>query len=537
VHRARRYALIAVGALFTSPVHAQSDATFGLERGEHAVGFRLLDERDPARFVTGGNSATPHARPLRIYLWYPAASAPRPVTFGRYAALADDDVWPAEIVGRLHERLPYARRSLARSLSSSEYQALLQRPMRAGENADPASGAFPLVVIGQGLYYESPTAFAAFAEYLAGRGFVVATTPLVGTHSPLVKLDVQDLQSQVRDLEAVIAHVRAVPFVSRDTLGVLGFDMGGMVGLILSMRNRDVDAFASLDSGILFPHPSGLPRNAPDYDPLALRVPWLHAMTPRGDLVVTSLFDEAVHAERFLLRTQGMNHVDYTSYSLVVGRDELPLMEGPRPESTEDHRAVAHHVRRFFAATLADDSGSRRFLADSPELGPRMTWEYRQPTPPSITYDALIEGGRRRSRRRRGARAASPRSREPRSHAASANDARATGRQLDADVGPRHRIVAAAPLRAGAPSGVRDLAELARRGAATQTLIEKVHQRRIRTFRPLQPDAGGKQLSRCTSTASNLRKGVIGGRSWTFRNRPVDDVRFIRARQIASCTS
>ena len=33
------------------------------------------------------------------------------------------------------------------------------------------------------------------------------------------------------------------------------------------MRNLDVDAFASLDSGIVFAHPSGLPRSAPDFDP------------------------------------------------------------------------------------------------------------------------------------------------------------------------------------------------------------------------------------------------------------------------------
>jgi hypothetical protein len=388
---------MAVALLFASLGHAQSGAPLGLERGEHAVGFRLLAERDSARFVTGGDSATPHARPLRIYVWYPAASAPRPLTFGQYAALADDDVWPAEIVGPLHERLQYSRRSLARSLSSSEYQALLQRPMLAGENAEPLRGAFPLVVIGQGLYYESPTAFAAFAEYLAGRGFVVATTPLVGTNSPLVKLDVQDLENQVRDLEMVIARARELPLVSRDALGVLGFDMGGMAGLILSMRNRDVDALASLDSDILFQHPSGLPRSAPDYDPLALRVPWLHAMTPRGDPVGPSLFDEAVHAERFLLRTLGMNHVDYTSYSLVAGRDELPLMEGARPESTDDHRTVAEYVWRFFAATLGNDSSSRRLLMDRPERGGRMTWEHREPTPPSITYDALVEavaGGR-----------------------------------------------------------------------------------------------------------------------------------------------
>ena len=46
---------------------------------------------------------------------------------------------------------------------------------------------------------------ADLAEYLASHGFVVATSPLVGTHSPLVSLDVLDLETQARDMEFVIA--------------------------------------------------------------------------------------------------------------------------------------------------------------------------------------------------------------------------------------------------------------------------------------------------------------------------------------------
>jgi hypothetical protein len=30
-----------------------------------------------------------------------------------------------------------------------------------------------------------------------------------------------------------------LPFVSGDRLGVLGFDMGGMAGVLLAMRNRE----------------------------------------------------------------------------------------------------------------------------------------------------------------------------------------------------------------------------------------------------------------------------------------------------------
>ena len=132
------------------------------------------------------------------------------LVLGRYAALAEDDVWPIEIAGPLRERLSFSRYALARSLGPDGFEALGEQSVRAFENAEPLPGPFPLIVIGQGLYYESPIAFAALSEYLAGRGFVVATCPLVGTHTQLVKLDIEDLETQVRDLEFVIARALAL---------------------------------------------------------------------------------------------------------------------------------------------------------------------------------------------------------------------------------------------------------------------------------------------------------------------------------------
>jgi len=307
--RSIRYATLLLGSLFLSAALAQPRAEpaetspFRLEPGDYAVGFQLFKDQDQSRAVTGGFASTAHPRPIRTYLWYPARRGATPMRFGRYAVLADDDIWPAEIAGDLHDKLKYSRRPLARSLDRAAFESLLQQPVLAAENAKPLAGPFPLIVIGQGIYYESPIEFASMAEYLAARGFVVATAPLVGTNSPLVRVDKQDLETQVRNLEFVIGRARQLPFVSPDKLGVLGFDMGGMAGVILAMRNRDVDAFAALDTGILYEHPSGLPRSAPDYDALALRIPWFYGseVFPPSEFRGESLFDTAVHAERYRL--------------------------------------------------------------------------------------------------------------------------------------------------------------------------------------------------------------------------------------------
>jgi pimeloyl-ACP methyl ester carboxylesterase len=337
---------------------------------------------------------------MRIYVWYPAKNFAKPLHFGRYAELADDDVWPPEITGRARETLTFSHGPLARSLDPTALDALLRRPTLAAENARPATGSFPLIAIGLGLYYESPITFVALSEYLAGRGFAVVTVSLIGTSAALVRIDAQDLETQVRDLEFAIARAQQLPFVNPVRLGVVGFDMGGMAGVILAMRHPGVDAFASLDSGIVYPHPSGLPPASPSYDPLALRAPWLHAAPLRPverptDPSAKSLFDTAVHSNRYLLRTEGMGHADFTSYALIGGRRAMSAYWGdPQADAARRHGIVAEYLANFFAAFLRMDATSVGWLARDPQAafpGSQMTLEHRTATPPSIGYDELVQ--------------------------------------------------------------------------------------------------------------------------------------------------
>jgi hypothetical protein len=260
---------------------AEPSSSWGdLAAGPYDVGFRLIEEVDQSRAIRVRlPSSEVRPRPIRIYVWYPAklTEADRPMTFGRYATMADEDVWPDNVLAGARDRMAYAGRPFARSVGEERYAELLKNPVRAVEDAKAAAGRFPLIVIGQGLYYESPVSHAILGELLASHGYVVATSPLVGTHSLLVHLDVIDLETQVRDMEFVIGRIREESFVSPETLGLFGFDMGGMASVVLAMRNPDVDAFVSVDAGILYGHlshiPSGIPFTSPHFDPDLLRAP------------------------------------------------------------------------------------------------------------------------------------------------------------------------------------------------------------------------------------------------------------------------
>ena len=247
--------------------------------------------------------------------------------------------------------------------------------------------------MGQGLYYESPIAHAILAEYLASHGHVVATCPLIGTGSRLVNLDVVDLETQIRDLEVVIVRARELPGVSEERLGLLGFDMGGMACVTLAMRNPDVDAFVSLDAGILYGHPSDLPGASPHYDRERLRIPWLHAT--RSAAVVTpgapgSLFDTAVHAERFLILVDGAQHCDFNSFAMIEGRSPVLAYWGPiGADARPRYEAVCRYVSSFLGAFLRGDDSGRNFLAGDPQdtaPGVPLTVDHRasRPAPPSI---------------------------------------------------------------------------------------------------------------------------------------------------------
>lgn len=393
-------------AVACSLLAGASPSRAGLKAGPHDVGFRLIEERDRSRAIrVGGASPQVQVRPVRVYVWYPGlhGAEAQPMTFGRYAELASQDIWPDAILDGARARTAFARRPLARSLEPERLAALLEQPVLAVEQAEAAPGRHPLIVVGQGLYYESPITHAALCEHLASHGFVVATAPLVGTHSPLVTLDLLDLETQVRDLEFVIARVRGMPFVDGQKLGVLGFDMGGMAGLILTMRNPDVDAFGSIDAGILFSLrasiPSDIPAASPHHDASLLRVPWLHATQRRfgtrpeghaGDF----LFDTALYSERYLVLVDEVSHVDFTSYSLIEDREPMAGYWGPPLEgASARYEAVCLYLLRFFTAYLTDDLEARGFLAREPEEvvpGTKLTVERRAAAAPRPTYSDLL---------------------------------------------------------------------------------------------------------------------------------------------------
>ena len=102
--------------------------------------------REPSRAST--------ERPIRAQ--YGPISGIQPREACNRCALRATPRSPTQTSGRrrspvsLREKLAYARRPLARAMGQAGYEALLQRPVLAMENAEPMAGPYPLIVMGEG---------------------------------------------------------------------------------------------------------------------------------------------------------------------------------------------------------------------------------------------------------------------------------------------------------------------------------------------------------------------------------------------------
>lgn len=346
------FALLALGTCCARAPLRESAFWGGLEPGPYQAGFRLTEASDVSRSFHRDDGRGEVARPLRIYVWYPAKrSAVPPMRFDDYVGLGLEDF-----------RTSLLPVPLSKGLDPAVLEKLRKSPVGAVRGAAAAPGTFPVLVLGQGLYYESPLSHFVLCEFLATHGYVVATSPLVGTRFRLVNITVEDVETEVRDMESVLASARGLPFADPDALGAVGYDLGGMAGLLMAMRHPEIRAYLSLDSAILDRHFSGLPLTHPQYREERFRIPWMHMLQSRfirpaaSRAETPSLFERKVFGPSYLVHVPTTSHGVFSSYAALGIDRAVPGYWGP---PAGDPRVVYEGICRtglaFFDAYLRSD--------------------------------------------------------------------------------------------------------------------------------------------------------------------------------------
>ena len=404
MRKTNRFVLLALvlAVIFQSQIFG-NESWGNLKPGKYNTGFRLITTQDLSRVYPTNNSAELNPRPIRIYIWYPAEqSAQPPMKFNEYVCMAHDDFnSPSDIIpeSKLREILPV---QILKGVPSEKIDTILTQPTYAIRDAAPKTGKYPLLIFGQGLYYESPLSHFILCEYLASYGYVVATCPLLGTYYRLVNITVEDLETQVRDLEFALGYARSLPYVDSSKTGIIGYDLGGMAGLILAMRNPDIKAYFSMDSAITHGHYSGLPRSHFSYREDKFVIPWMHMMQARfityyrEQKDTSSLFQQKKYGASYLVSIPTNNHGCFSAFAVLGIENAIPGYWGPiEPNIVELHDQICTTALLFLDRYLKQDPISRDIMSERKKTVQNsevlFEYEYKPGALPPPTKDHLID--------------------------------------------------------------------------------------------------------------------------------------------------
>ncbi len=344
----------------------------GLLPGKYGVGFKLIEYADYSRSALNSPllkdfSSENNSRSIRMYMWYPSNIANK-----KHNILKDFFLKSVEDFGRIKdesllENMVFNSPQFNR-ISKSKIKIILEQECISIDNAEVAEGKFPVIIVGQGYNYESPISHLILCEYLASHGYIVVTSPLLGTYSKAVELNMIDFETQVRDMEFLLSKVFELPNANHEKIAALGFDLGAMSATLLQMRNANIKSLVCYDGGIMFEHnTSRLLNPSPYYDPQKLNVPALiFSRTIKNNIEMglkedSIIFLNSPYSKKFLVRTEDMKHKFYTSYPSLG----IESILSPEP-ALKAYPIICEYTLNFFNCYLNGDQSGLGFLrADS----------------------------------------------------------------------------------------------------------------------------------------------------------------------------
>lgn len=281
--------------------------------GPHAVGFKLMRERDPAR----------DNRPMVVSLWYPgrASASARQVLLKDYPSARiinatftepTEDEKKQQYL-QLHHVLE-APFIFGAKLSYDQFAPVLEAPTAAKWDLKEARGKFPLVVM-----RSEPEGLSVTAEYLASNGFVVAAI-----HAPYDQDQQPDslfYVSATKDLLWLLNRTKSLGSVDQNKIAAIGFGGGVQGAFYITMLTDKIKGLVNLEGGVFGPR-SKTDKNI-NYFPEKMRTPMLHIIATsqqkeddiaqESALVNTTLY-------RAFVQHESLRHHDFSIYGRVYGR-------------------------------------------------------------------------------------------------------------------------------------------------------------------------------------------------------------------------
>jgi len=291
---------------------SRPDAPALAASGAYAVGVRTLTLTDPdrANVLASTEDLVTGPRSLAAEFWYPAAQGTSPG--GTYDTILRDGVTPATLHGQA-----------AREAEAS------------------GAGPFPLIIISHG-YPGNRVLLSHLGEHLASHGYAVLSLDHTdSTYSDQAAFG-STLYNRPLDqafaIDAMAADTSLAGLVSTDSVGVIGYSMGGYGALVFSgagLAEAIVDSPFAPPQRLLAAHVAGSDAHEAQMDPrvqatvaigpwgmnyglwdatglAGLRVPTLLIAgsmdTTSGYAPIRAIFEGAVNTDRHLLTFENAGH-------------------------------------------------------------------------------------------------------------------------------------------------------------------------------------------------------------------------------------
>lgn len=303
-----------------------------LKYGRNAVGFKVIKTFDYSRNFKaqvdfeGKVTNSENARPMTIYLWYPAqpVAGKSKMPFSEYVDLEEISVdgkpWTDEDRNKIRssfQRQITHRLSKKIKVTDDYFQKLLDQKTQAYKDAPHRDRKFPL------LLYTSinPTSQSVLGEYFASHGYVTAGIQRKDNMSKeflQFRPNPLSLDTSVADIEFLFGYFRKSSYADTNHLGTIAFSSASLANILFQMRNFPAGVLVSFEGWEGFKKGDEIIKESKYYNPIKIRVPYLRigkAAEERQPSYATTynFFNAIKYSNRFDIRFKDAKHPSFLS--------------------------------------------------------------------------------------------------------------------------------------------------------------------------------------------------------------------------------
>lgn len=361
-----------IGLLLLTIVPAgNAQSGIELETGPYEIGYQTFLLEDTTRtFAVEGNKIN---RPIQVHLWYPSRKSVRnPVTLNDYVGFENSRPEKTESereVNKLHRAL--YERIISWGAGREDLEAALKRNYLAVKDGAYHAGRFPLVIYAPS-FNSTPFENIELLEHLAGRGYVVISSPSIGPQELEMEMDVPGFEAQMKDILFLLDFALTLENVDEDKVAAAGFSWGGGASVLAEIHDDRIDAVVDIDGSTRYPRGYSILSRSQYYEVQKSDKPYIYfeSRLPQPDW--GPFPDSTFHhyrglkvADKHHIKFPKMRHIRFMAQSVNLLPPQSARNEEDRRDIIKSYEITARYVLRFLDFHLKESGRMVKDLTGS----------------------------------------------------------------------------------------------------------------------------------------------------------------------------